>query len=178
MRDEQSLASALSDIAGVTVDLRNLADAPLDLRGRVLEEGIRICSGDDVTRVGLERDLLGRHHDYKEELRAMRETRLERLAQPGLPGMVDKPKLDQALESVRRTQGEPCRDPLRRRARGTCPADRGRRRRPEIARLADGPLASGRYRTTWRAPGRGAGTWFVRFEAGDRTFVERVTTLR
>lgn len=81
---ELTLASDLSDALGVEVDLRNLADAPLESRGRVLEEGVRIFSGDDVARVGLERDLLGRYHDYKEEFLRMRELRLKRTAERGL----------------------------------------------------------------------------------------------
>lgn len=84
MRDELALALALSDAAGHEVDLRNLADAPLELRGRVLEEGVRIFSGDDVERVSLERDLLGRYHDYKEVFRAMHEVRLKRIGERGL----------------------------------------------------------------------------------------------
>lgn len=84
IREEQALALTLSDAVGCEVDLRNLADAPLELRGRVLEEGVRIFSGNDVARVGLERDLLGRYHDYKDEFRAMHELRLKRIAERGL----------------------------------------------------------------------------------------------
>ena len=83
-REEMRIASLLSDAIGAEVDLRNLADAPLELRGRVLEEGLRIFSGDDVERVDLERDLLGRYHDYKEEFRRMHEIRLRRTAEGGL----------------------------------------------------------------------------------------------
>jgi len=82
--DEALLASELSEALGVEVDLRNLADAPLELRGRVLEEGVRIYSGDDVERVGLERDLLGRYHDYKETFQRMHELRLERIRERGI----------------------------------------------------------------------------------------------
>jgi predicted nucleotidyltransferase len=84
LRDELLLASALSDEVGLEVDLRNLADAPLDVRGRVLEEGVRIYSGDDVARVGLERDLLGRYHDYKDAYLRMHEVRLRALAARGI----------------------------------------------------------------------------------------------
>lgn len=80
---EMGLASELTAAAGMEVDLRNLAESPLDLRGRVLEEGVRIFSGDDVQRVGLERDLLGRYHD-KDELQGMHEERLKRVAERGL----------------------------------------------------------------------------------------------
>ena len=84
LREELQLASALSDAVGLEVDLRNLADAPLELRGRVLEEGVRIYSGDDARRVELERDLLGRYHDYKEVFRRMHEERLRALAARGI----------------------------------------------------------------------------------------------
>lgn len=81
---EMRLASMLSEAIGIEVDLRSLAEAPLELRGRVLEEGIRIFSGDDVERVGLERDLLGRYHDYKEVFQRMHELRLKKIAEQGL----------------------------------------------------------------------------------------------
>ena len=68
LHEEMRLADELSAAVGCEVDLRNLADAPLELRGRVLEEGVRIFSGDDAERVALERDLLGRYHDYREDL--------------------------------------------------------------------------------------------------------------
>lgn len=83
VRQEMELAAELSEGVGTEVDLRNLADAPLELRGRVLEEGIRIFSGNDVERVALERDLLARYHDYKEVFRAMHELRLRSLAARG-----------------------------------------------------------------------------------------------
>jgi predicted nucleotidyltransferase len=81
---EMLLASSLSDTLGVELDLRNLADAPLELKGRVLEEGIRIFSGNDVERVGLERNLLARYHDYKDVFRQMHELRLRRTGERGL----------------------------------------------------------------------------------------------
>ncbi len=52
--------------------------------GIVVEEGVRIFSGNDAERVGLERDLLARYHDYKETFRRMHETRLRRTAERGL----------------------------------------------------------------------------------------------
>jgi predicted nucleotidyltransferase len=82
--EEMRLADALSSAVGCEVDLRNLAEAPLELKGRVLEDGIRIFSGDDVERVSLERDLLGRYHDYKDEFLRMHEIRLRQVAARGL----------------------------------------------------------------------------------------------
>ena len=56
---------------------------------RVLEEGVRIYSGDDVRRVGLERDLLGRYHDYKEVFERMHAERLRALAARGIPALMN-----------------------------------------------------------------------------------------
>lgn len=80
LAEELRLAGRLSDVMGCEVDLRCLGDAPLALRGRVLEEGHRVYVGDDVARVNLERDLLGRYHDYKAEIEAMRRLRFAALA--------------------------------------------------------------------------------------------------
>src|SRR5688572_5009570 len=82
--DEMQLASGLSDAVGLDVDLRSLAAAPLELRGRVLEEGVRIYSGDAAARVALERDLLARYHDYKDVFRQMHNLRLRGVAERGL----------------------------------------------------------------------------------------------
>jgi predicted nucleotidyltransferase len=84
LREELFLEAELSGAVDADIDLRNLADAPLELRGRVLEEGIRIYSGDDVDRVALERDLLARYHDYKDVFREMHELRLRQLAARGI----------------------------------------------------------------------------------------------
>ena len=84
LRDEMFLAGELSAVIGVEVDLRNLGDAPLELRGRVLEEGVRIYSGDAAARVALERDTIGRYHDYKDIFREMHAQRLKAIAERGL----------------------------------------------------------------------------------------------
>ena len=83
LKDEMILVAALSAELGVEVDLHNLGSAPLELRGRVLEEGVRIFSGDDVLRVGLERTILSTYHDYKEVFEHMHEIRLRRKASAG-----------------------------------------------------------------------------------------------
>jgi predicted nucleotidyltransferase len=81
---ELRLAAALSEAVGLDVDLRDLASAPLELRGRVLEEGIRLYSANDAARVELECELLGRYHDYKEIFRRMHEERLRAIAARGI----------------------------------------------------------------------------------------------
>ena len=84
IREEMVLAADMSDEVGFQVDLRNLAGAPLELRGRVLEEGIRIYSGNDSNRVDLECEILARYHDYKDVFRQMHEIRLKETAKRGL----------------------------------------------------------------------------------------------
>lgn len=84
MRDEMVLAARWTEALGVQVDLRNLAEAPLELRGRVLEDGARVYSSDEPRRVALERDLLARYHDYKETFRRLHELRLKGVAAKGL----------------------------------------------------------------------------------------------
>ena len=84
VRAEMEMADRLSAATGFEVDLRNLGAATLELRGRVLEEGIRVYSGDHVERVALERGLLGRYHDYKDIFRRMHEVRLARKAAKGV----------------------------------------------------------------------------------------------
>jgi predicted nucleotidyltransferase len=81
--DEMALASALSEEVGLEVDLRDLRSAPLELRGRVLEDGVRVFSGDPAARVALERDILARYHDYKAEFQMMHDLRLRALAERG-----------------------------------------------------------------------------------------------
>jgi predicted nucleotidyltransferase len=83
IREEMTLAGKLSDQVGLEVDLRNLGEAPLELRGRALEEGVRVFCCDEVFRVNLERDLLGMYHDYKETFQRMHEERLRKIAAGG-----------------------------------------------------------------------------------------------
>lgn len=82
--EDLRLQDELTRRAGCQVDLLALAQAPLELRGRALVDGVRLYSGDDVARVGLERDLLGRYHDYREVFERMHRERLARIAEEGL----------------------------------------------------------------------------------------------
>ena len=80
LREEMILATRLSALVGLDVDLRGLGEAPLEVRGRVLEEGVRIYCSDEVARVNLERDLLGAYHDQKFDFQRFHDMRLERFA--------------------------------------------------------------------------------------------------
>ena len=82
--EELALEARLCEVLGKPVDLRDLGRAPLEFRGRVLEEGLRIYCRDEVARVNLERDLLSRYHDCKEDFRRMHETQLRQYARWGL----------------------------------------------------------------------------------------------
>ncbi|MFB3906367.1 MAG: nucleotidyltransferase domain-containing protein [Acidobacteriota bacterium] len=82
LKKELDIQERLSEALGLQVDFRDLASATIEMRGRVLEEGVRIYSGNDIQRVALERDTLGRYHDYK------------------WITMVDKPKIDQMLAGL------------------------------------------------------------------------------
>lgn len=84
LEEELRLASAFSERLCLEVDLRCLDQAPLETRGRVLEGGVRIYSGDDARRVSLERSTLSRYHDYKAIFIRMRQERLRRKAQRGV----------------------------------------------------------------------------------------------
>jgi len=84
LHDELTLEAALSDGIGMSVDLRDLGRAPLELRGRVLEEGARVYCTDRVGQVTIEREVLARYHDYKDVFRQMHELRLRRVAEVGL----------------------------------------------------------------------------------------------
>ena len=83
---ELLLEARLGRALGTSVDLRNLRDAPLELRGRALEQGERLYCADEVFRVNLERDLLRFYHDYKFIFREMHETRLRHHAARGESG--------------------------------------------------------------------------------------------
>ena len=84
LRGEMELLDRLSRELGLEVDLRDLGPAPLELRGRILETGMHVYSSDEVRRVDLERDILGRYHDVKEMLRRLHEERLRSIAESGL----------------------------------------------------------------------------------------------
>ncbi len=98
IRDEMALAADLSAALGLEVDLRSLADAPLEARGGVLEEGVRIYSGDEGVRVALEQATLSFYHDYKESFRRMHE---ERLSAQARTDALDRSRLDPILANLR-----------------------------------------------------------------------------
>ncbi len=84
IKEEMTLQGQLSERMGMDVDLRNLNDAPLDLRGRVLEEGVRLYSGDEKMRVRIESELLSHYHDYKHAYAEMHRMRLAGFARAGV----------------------------------------------------------------------------------------------
>jgi len=74
------LACALGGTIGLEVDLRNLGLAPLEVRGRILETGVRIYCSNEPARVANESRLLSVYHDRKTKLAAFHEERLAAFA--------------------------------------------------------------------------------------------------
>jgi predicted nucleotidyltransferase len=79
-----AMEAELCKRTGLSVDLRDFRRAPLELRGRVMVEGVRIYCGDRVKQVNLERDTLSRYQDYKETFARMHTARLKNMAARGL----------------------------------------------------------------------------------------------
>jgi predicted nucleotidyltransferase len=82
--EDLSLAVALGQEMHMEVDLRCFDRAPLPMRGRLLEHGVRIYCTDEVARVNLERDLLTEWLDWKPTYRRLCEAFLDRVAERGL----------------------------------------------------------------------------------------------
>ncbi len=80
LRDELAMEGELTRRVGCEVDLRNLGPAPLELRGKVLEHGVRVYCGNESARVAIEKGVLARYHDYKPAFAAMHRTRIAALA--------------------------------------------------------------------------------------------------
>lgn len=84
--EEMILADRLSRRLGVDVDLRNLGQAPLEWRARVLERGRRLYCTDEMARVTLERELMVRWFDERPRTQCFHEARLTSFAAAGLAG--------------------------------------------------------------------------------------------
>jgi len=84
LAEEMLLADRLSRRLGVEVDLRNLGQAPLEWRARVLERGCRIYCSDEIARVTNERTLMVRWFDERERSARFHDTRLASFATAGL----------------------------------------------------------------------------------------------
>jgi hypothetical protein len=82
--EEMILADRLSRRLGVDVDLRNLGQAPLEWRARVLERGCRLHCTDETARVTLERELMVRWFDERPRIQCFHEARLTSFAVAGL----------------------------------------------------------------------------------------------
>jgi len=82
--EEMILADRLSRRLGVDVDLRNLGQAPLEWRARVLERGCRLHCTDETARVTLERELMVRWFDERPRMQCFHEARLTSFAAAGL----------------------------------------------------------------------------------------------
>jgi predicted nucleotidyltransferase len=84
MAEEMVLADRLSRLADVEIDLRNLGEAPLEWRARVLERGTLLYCSDEPARVSLEVRLLTRWFDERPRLERIHAERLAQFAATGL----------------------------------------------------------------------------------------------
>lgn len=78
------LAAALAAAMGTPVDVVDLDRAPLELRGRVAEQGRRLFSDDEARRVRFEVDARVRWIEFRPVMRAATRAYLERVAAAGL----------------------------------------------------------------------------------------------
>ncbi len=83
--ERERLALGLTRALGVPdVDLIFLDRASLELRGRVIQEGTPIYSGDDPARVNFEVRTRSEYFDFVPTLRALERSYLARVAERGL----------------------------------------------------------------------------------------------
>jgi len=81
---EVVLEERLSRSTGLPVEVHVLNSAPLELLGRVLEQGVLVFSGDEVARVRLEVAIRGQYLDFKPRLAQFHKMRLAAFAERGL----------------------------------------------------------------------------------------------
>jgi hypothetical protein len=87
LAEEMTLADRMSRRLGVDIDLRNLGQAPLEWRARVLEQGCRLYCANESARVALERGFMVRWFDERPRLDRIHAERLANFAATGLaPG--------------------------------------------------------------------------------------------
>lgn len=85
LRARGHLANALADALGVTeVDLVVLEEAPLELRGRVVQEGRLIYSSDEPRRVAFEVRTRSEYFDFLPYLEELTRRYLRKVADRGL----------------------------------------------------------------------------------------------
>ena len=80
------LAADLAEVLGTDVDVVDLDDAELELRGRVAERGRLLHSADEIRRVRFEVDARMRWIEFRPVVRETTQAFLRRVAAEGLRG--------------------------------------------------------------------------------------------
>lgn len=84
LRGELLVASRLSDRLHCDVDLRNLDEAPTEVQGRVIEQGVCLYCADQVARAELENAILSTYRDAKQSIREVHQRHIHEYATEGL----------------------------------------------------------------------------------------------
>ena len=79
---ELTIEGEVEEASGISpVDVRVINDAPLLVKGRILQEGIRVYEGDRQKRIAFEVLTLQQYHDFQPFIRPLQRAFLERRRQ-------------------------------------------------------------------------------------------------
>ncbi len=79
---ELTIEGEVEEASGISpVDVRVINDAPLLVKGRILQEGIRVYEGDRQKRIAFEVLTLQQYHDFQPFIRPLQRAFLEHLQQ-------------------------------------------------------------------------------------------------
>lgn len=84
LRGEMLVAARLSAMLDCDVDLRNLDEAPTEVQGRVIEQGVCLYCADEAARVELENAILSKYRDAKQSIRELHQRHIHEFATEGL----------------------------------------------------------------------------------------------
>jgi uncharacterized protein len=77
-------AKAVEQTSLLSIDIRIINDAPLLVRGRILQEGVLVYEGDHQARVNFEVATLGRYLDYAPVARRLQQASLDHVRREGI----------------------------------------------------------------------------------------------
>jgi len=79
---ELTIEGEVEEASGISpIDVRVINDAPLLVKGRIVQEGIRVYEGDRQKRIAFEVLTLEQYHDFQPFIRPLQRAFLERLRQ-------------------------------------------------------------------------------------------------
>lgn len=84
LRDEMLVAARLSSLLNCDVDLRGLDEAPIEVQGRAMEQGVCLYCADETARGELENAILAKYRDAKESIRNAHQRHIHDFSTRGL----------------------------------------------------------------------------------------------